>query len=252
MADIQQSMSGGASSIKNTISKVGAWAKAHPLPATLIVVVLVVIGWFVYKNSTSSSGSASAVVDPNTSGTNLDQSGTGGLTTSAGGDGSSFFPPTSVPPSNIAGVPPAISPVDYSNFTDTGAITPIPYVDTFAAPAASGSLATGYKGGMDNKSRVDTSLIVAPILSSNYKSGETKTRVETKSASVIPTASQGAKSGRTISRPVPVTVKTPAQIAGLSTNYTGWWNNIYYLNGYISNQGQKVTGSKSGTTIYRR
>jgi len=132
-----QPVTGNTSGIKNTLAKVSAWAKKNPIPAGIIVIVLAVIGWLVYKYfGSQSSGTASAAVDPNAAGTSLDTLGGGALTTGAtAGDGSGLASAPPAPISNGGGN--TGSGIDLSGFTLPGGGLPIPSVDSFSIPTAS-------------------------------------------------------------------------------------------------------------------
>lgn len=237
------------SGLKASMARIGTWVKAHPIPSVIIAIVLVVIGWLIYKKFGSlSPAQASSSADQTTAAdSGASPIGDGGISGSLGGPGGGLQTVNPLDPSTFQTgggggsggggyvAPVTASPIDYGSFllpAEAGAapspIAPQTVISNTGVGAA----------GASNLNKLRSEL-----------GGYTPTyQIQNNPVGTTGSQQPGGRSGGIGSAPAPAIApapvqaparsqpqnQTPAQALGKGRNFTGYINGVYYNKGYPS------------------
>jgi hypothetical protein len=248
--------------LKETLKRAVAWAKKHPVPAALIVIVLGVVGYLIYKSTqgSSSSSSDSAVAIP-------DSLGLSGGTVSTGGYGGSGLDSlvgsvgTDVTSGSNGGSNGGSSGGSgggaggggYANMIYQSQPDPTPAFDLSSVAPAYGMAATTQSAilpifspaPVTTTQSFNSSLLSNPVLGMNLPSAKAAAAKPLEKALMSSESEKGAQYKSAAQN------LTDSQKVGKGKNFTGTVDGKYYLNGWLASvpAAKQYLGTPSAASV---
>lgn len=257
--------------MKESFARIATWAKQHPWLAAGIVLVVISLGYLVYRRSRGGGSSGKTFAEMSESSTDVSPiPGMEGIPSPVTGGGGSSTPSSDLDVSPMTGQAspasfPAFSPAPPASASEFGSGWTAPdlgeTVSASFAPSlqsakglgvARGSVASSAAGGVVEKNNM-------MIGKASRPGGDNKGGLHSREGSpagVRPprqptTTSTNINAGNIVKKSIPYTPlragRTPAENLGLYWLYTGFYNGLWYSFGYPTGFGGYF-GSQTGGT----